>query len=130
MRRVTALSMIAPLALLGCVAFAAGAGLSNPTKAVTEPPSDWSTYHNSELGVELRYPTTWQADSSGNTIYSGLDGFFQLTAAESVNPSAEANCEEVLRANSHKQDRFGQEPALELLKVHSQPACLPDPAFS
>jgi hypothetical protein len=93
------------------------------------PITTWQTYTSPAFRVSVQYPSNWLPDQSGDAIYSGPDGFFQITSVESLGPSAKAVCElslQNLQTNPNKSEvlEFGQQPTLEILQVDQQPACL------
>lgn len=61
----------------------------------------------------------------GNAVYSGEDGFFQITASRMGWPTAKEDCENAVEVNhSGKANDYGTSPTLEILQVDDQPACL------
>jgi TolB protein len=93
------------------------------------PTADWIPYSSATFQVSLSYPPNWLLDRSGNALYSGPDGFFQITSVESLGPSAQAICQlfvQNIQTNPTKPDalQFGRQPTLEILRVDQQPACL------
>jgi TolB protein len=89
------------------------------------PIAKWITYTSEAFLISLRYPDYWQIDKTGDADYSGIDGFFQITAVHMLTPTAISACNLELQANMGKGgNRYGATPTLEILQVDNQPACL------
>jgi TolB protein len=126
--------LLSILLLTGCQALPSPAPLTSdqtPTSApaATMVVANWLPYSSSKFSVSLRYPPNWQLDTSGNAVYSGPDGFFQITAVESLGPSAKAICELFVQNIQTNPDKpgileYGRQPALQILQIDHQPACL------
>ena len=99
--------------------------LPAPTSLEVSPTSNWKTYTSESFLVTLKYPEYWTIDTSGNAVYSGQDGFFQLSASSMGWPTAKEDCENAVQVNhSGKAKDYGTNPTLEILQVDHQPACL------
>lgn len=95
------------------------------TQSLPSPTPTWKTYTDNTLFVALEYPPDWKIDNSGNAVYSGADGFFQITAVALFGPSADAACELEIQNNMGKEgNRYGAKPTQETLQVDGQHACL------
>ncbi len=100
----------------------------------TSPSTTWQPYTSPTFDVNVQYPSNWKLDSSGNAIFSGPDGFFQISASESLGLSAVAFCQETLHnietLDPAKPDLMGlgRHPAMETLSVDEQPACILTPS--
>ena len=89
------------------------------------PTSNWKTYISKAFFVSLRYPEYWSFYNTGSAVYSGTDGFFQLTAVGLLSLSAKEDCELELQNNMGKEgNRYGSKPTMEILQVDYQQACL------
>jgi TolB protein len=93
------------------------------------PGADWLPYASSSFSLNVRYPPNWQLDTSGNAVYRGPDGFFQITTVWSFGPSAKAICQilvDNIQTNPESLDvlEFGRQPAQEILQIDGQTACL------
>jgi TolB protein len=88
--------------------------------------SKWSTYTSDSFLVTLKYPADWDIHNEGYDVYSGRDGFFQLSASSIAAPTAKEWCELEVQHNPDKTGfyRYGTKPTMEVLKVDQQPACL------
>ena len=87
--------------------------------------SDWNTYTSKLFLVTLKYPANWEIDNEGNAVYSGKDGFFQISASSMSGLTAKEMCENAIQINnSGKENNYGTNPTMEILQVDSQPACL------
>ncbi|MGC1376985.1 MAG: hypothetical protein WA821_12210 [Anaerolineales bacterium] len=89
--------------------------------------SNWATYtDDQDFFVTLKYPADWQIDNTGNSVYSGPDGFFQISAVGLAPPSfAKPACEMELQSNRGKEgSRYGSRPTMEILRVDQQSACV------
>ena len=96
------------------------------SKSIT---SNWNTYTSELFLVTLKYPAYWEIDNAGNAVYSGKDGFFQLSASSISGLTAKEMCENVIQINkSGKDNNYGTNPTIEILQVDNQPACLVLPA--
>jgi len=99
--------------------------LPTPTSLEVSPTSNWKTYTSETFLVTLKYPEYWTVDNTGNAVYSGQDGFFQLSASSMGWPTAKEACENEIQVNhSGKINNYGTNPTLEILQVDHQPACL------
>ena len=97
--------------------------ISTPFKE--SPTSTWETYTSETFLVSLKYPDYWTNDTTGNAVYSGQDGFFQLSASSAGWPTVKEDCENAVQVNhSGKANNYGTNPTLEILQVDHQPACL------
>src|SRR5215216_861068 len=91
--------------------------------------SDWNTYTSELFLVSLKYPAYWEINHEGNAVYSGKDGFFQLSASSMSGLSAKEMCENNVQINnSGKINDYGTKPVIEILQVDDQPACLVSPS--
>ncbi len=91
--------------------------------------SDWNIYTSKLFLVSLKYPADWEIDHEGNAVYSGKDGFFQLSASSMSGLTAKEMCENDIQINnSGKENDYGTNPTMEILQVDNQPACLVLPA--
>ncbi len=96
-----------------------------PTLIEVPQETNWKTYTSEIFGVSLKYPEYWELDNSGAAVYSGKDGFFQITAAGLAAPTARELCEDYTqRPLSWKLMDYGSNPSMEILQVDGQPACL------
>lgn len=96
-----------------------------PTLIQVPQVTNWKTYTSEKFSVSLKYPENWELDNSGDAVYSGQDGFFQITAAGSAGPTAKGLCEDYTqRPLSWKLMDYGSNPSMEILQVDDQPACL------
>ena len=103
---------------------------SFPVVTITPSISNWKTYTSQDFHISLKYPGYWQVDNTGSAVFSGDDGFFQLTANGLEPPDAQAACEREIQNNNGKEgDRYGSKPTLEILQVDNQPACLVYPSI-
>jgi hypothetical protein len=87
----------------------------------------WKTYTSSTFHVSVQYPSNWHPDSSGQALYSGPDGFFNITAAASLAPTAQIACQITLGdAQTHNglEPQFGHQPTMQIVQIDLQPACL------
>lgn len=75
-----------------------------PVGLPTPVPASWQIYTNDGLHIQLRFPSTWKADSP--TRYQGPDGYFEL--ARENYPLDDASC--VVEANRDKPNRYGAFP--------------------
>ena len=99
--------------------------LPAPISLEVSPTSNWETYTSETFLVTLKYPEYWTVDNTGNAVYSGQDGFFQLSASSMGWPTAKEACENEIQVNhSGKAKDYGTNPTLEILQVDHQPACL------
>ena len=93
-----------------------------PTLIQVPQVTHWKTYTSENFGVSLNYPEYWEFDNSGAAVYSGPDGFFQITAAGSAVPTARGLCEDYTqRPLSWKLMDYGSNPSMEILQVDDQP---------
>ncbi|MEO7840035.1 MAG: hypothetical protein ABIU06_11860 [Anaerolineales bacterium] len=100
-----------------------------PTSFEVLPESNWKTYNSEIFGVTLKYPEYWELDNNGNAVYSGQDGFFQISASSMAAPTAKEVCKNDVQANnSGRVNNYGTNPTMEILHVDRQPACLVIPA--
>jgi TolB protein len=97
-----------------------------PTSAIGSMTSEWKAYTSDTFLVTLKYPADWDTHHEGYDVYSGQDGFFQLSATSIATPTAKEWCELEVQHNPDKTGfyRYGTKPAMEVLKVDTQPACL------
>lgn len=91
------------------------------------PPTPMTTYTSAQLGITLQYPAAWQATESGDYLFTGDDGFFNLTRSDSKTQTAKDACIAEEEANK-KDHRYGQKPTLRLLTIDEQPACMLTPS--
>lgn len=91
------------------------------------PPTQMATYSSAQLGVTLQYPAAWQPSESGDYLFIGDDGFFNLTRSDSKTQTAKDACIAEEEANK-KDHRYGTQPTLRLLTVDGQPACMLTPS--
>ena len=94
--------------------------------AIESITSNWNVYTSDSFLVTLKYPANWETNNDGYTVYSGQDGFFQLSASSIATPTAKEWCELEMQHNPDKTGvyRYGTKPTMEILKVNNQPACL------
>jgi len=78
----------------------------SPVGLPTPVPTSWQTYTNAALHVQLRFPSTWKADSPSR--FHGPEGYFEL-AGENY-PFDDADC--VVEANRDKPNRYGAFPSV------------------
>jgi TolB protein len=123
--------LVATLNLVSCSPSTKPAQIESPIPTITStstlraPTSNWKTYTSETFLVTLKYPEYWTADTKGNALYSGQDGFFQLSASGLSGPTAKEDCENAVQVNlSGKTNDYGTNPTLEILQVDHQPACL------
>ena len=90
-------------------------------------PTPMTTYTSAQLGITLQYPAAWQATDSGDYLFAGDDGFFNLTRSDSKTQTAKDACIAEEEANK-KDHRYGQKPTLRLLTIDGQPACMLTPS--
>ncbi len=91
------------------------------------PPTPMTTYTSAQLGILLQYPAAWQATESGDYLFAGDDGFFNVTRSDSKTQTAKDACIAEEEANK-KDHRYGQKPTLRLLTIEGQPACMLTPS--
>jgi hypothetical protein len=97
------------------------------TLATVTPSPTWKTYTSPTFHVSVQYPPNWHPDNSGQALYSGPDGFFNITAAANLAPTAQIACQITLGdAQTHNglQPQFGHQPTMQLVQVDHQAACL------
>jgi hypothetical protein len=94
-----------------------------PTASASAVLSQWSVYTDTQLKVTVSYPANWQKDDTGEAMYKGIDGFFQLSAVASEAPTAAEICTDDIDGN-RKDYQYGTSPSLQYLVVDGQPACL------
>ncbi|HVN56462.1 MAG TPA: WD40 repeat domain-containing protein [Anaerolineaceae bacterium] len=94
-----------------------------PVAPTPTPDPIWNTYLSTYFQISLKFPKAWQEDPSGNGIFRGPDGYFQIAASGSAPPDPMKACELELRDNAREQ-RYGMAPTLEALTIDHQPACL------
>jgi hypothetical protein len=87
------------------------------------PPTPMETYASTQLGITLRYPAAWQSGASTDYLFSGEDGFFNVTRSMNQDQTAKEACEAEQVANE-KNHAYGQHPTLRLLTIDDQPACM------
>jgi len=93
--------------------------------AVVTITSDWNTYTSELFLVTLKYPASWEVSNEGSAVYSGQDGFFQISASSLSGLTANEMCENDIQLNqSGKVNNYGTNPTMEILQVDNQPACL------
>ncbi len=98
-------------------------------QVAASPEPNWKIYTSEIFGVTLKYPEYWELGNNGEAVYSGQDGFFQISASSMSAPTAKEACEDDIQANhSGKENNYGTNPTMEILQVDSQPACLVLPA--
>ena len=107
------------------IVFAPASGGVNPPlpSGTQSPASQTATFMSSQLGITMQYPTAWRAGKSGEYLYGGDDGFFNITAVGTGWPTAQAACESEAKAD-RKDNQYGKQPAVEVLQIDGQPACL------
>ena len=99
----------------------------SPSPTFAHLPTTWKTYTDTTFLISLEYPANWKIDTTGNAVYSGEDGFFQITAGGLMGPSAKPICEMLIQLSMDrpdKENRFGRKPTMETLQVDGQNACL------
>jgi len=117
--------LVVPLQFVSCSPIRTTIPTTTSTSILPALTSNWKTYSSETFLVTLKYPEYWTIDTTGNTVYSGQDGFFQLSASSMGWPAAKENCENAIQVNrSGKANDYGTTPSLELLQVDHQPACL------
>lgn len=87
----------------------------------------WKTYTSPTFHVSVRYPPNWHPDSSSQALYSGPDGFFNITAAASLAPTAQIACQITLdssQTHNGLEPQFGHQPTMQVVQVDHQAACL------
>lgn len=85
----------------------------------------WKTYTSETFLITLKYPAYWNVNEEGYAVFSGQDGFFQITASSIAAPTAKEWCELIMQNSLGKNIyRYGTKPTMEVLKVDNQPACL------
>jgi hypothetical protein len=87
----------------------------------------WKTYTSPTFHVSVQYPPNWHPDSSGQALYSGPDGFFSITAAVSLAPTAQVACQITLdssQMHNGLEPQFGHQPTMQSVQIDRQPACL------
>jgi len=114
--------------LASCAPAAKAVSTSTPQ---SEPPatesirSNWNMYTSELFLVTLKYPAYWEINNEGYAIYSGRDGFFQISASSISGFTAKEMCENDIQVNnSGKVNNYGTNPTMEILQVDNQPACL------
>ena len=104
-------------------------GSQSEVPATASTSSDWNTYTSELFLVTLKYPANWEINNEGYAVYSGQDGFFQISASSISGLTAKEMCENDLQLNnSGKVNNYGTNPTIEILQVDNQPACLILPA--
>ena len=91
--------MLVAVILGSCSPATLTANLPTQTPLEESPISNWETYTSETFLVTLKYPEYWTVDHTGNAVYSGQDGFFQLTASSMGWPTAKEACENVIQVN-------------------------------
>lgn len=93
---------------------------------IESPTSTWNTYTSELFLITLKYPAYWNTNDEGYAVFSGQDGFFQISASSIAASTAKEWCELEIQHNPDKMGiyRYGTKPMLEVLKVDNQPACL------
>src|SRR5829696_8881312 len=56
--------------------------------AIESITSNWNVYTGDLFLVTLKYPANWETNNEGYAVYSGQDGFFQLSASSIATPTA------------------------------------------
>ena len=59
--------------------------------------SDWNTYTSELFLVTLKYPAYWEINNEGYAVYSGQDGFFQISSSSISGLTVKETCENVLK---------------------------------
>jgi TolB protein len=83
------------------------------------PGSSTQRYTSSTYRVSLGYPSNWQATKGYEERFSGADGFFQLSAAQSSTLQDACNS-----TAQHKLKPYGSRPQVQRLQIQGRPACL------
>ena len=92
------------------------------TESIT---SNWNTYTSELFLVTLKYPAYWEINNEGYAVYSGQDGFFQISSSSISGLTVKEMCENEIQVNnSGKENNYGANPTMETLQVDNQPACL------
>ena len=117
-----------PVAKVNPAAFSMSTSQSDvpATQSIT---SGWITYSSELFLVTLKYPAYWEINTDGSAVYSGQDGFFQISTSSLSGLTAKEMCENDIQINnSGKVNNYGTNPTMEILQVDHQPACLVLPA--
>ena len=77
--------------------------------------SDWNTYTSELFLVTLQYPAYWEFNNDGDAVYSGQDGFFQISASSLSGLTANEMCENDIQLNkTGKINNYGTNPTMEV----------------
>ena len=91
----------------------------NQKQVPPRPASSTQRYTSPTYHVTLGYPKNWQPTEGYEARFSGSNGFFQVTAAQS------ATLQEVCNSTAqHRLKPYGNRPQVQRLQIQSRPACL------
>ena len=91
----------------------------NQKQVPLRPSSSAQRYTSPNYQITLGYPKNWQPTQGYEERFSGSDGFFQVTAAQSSTLQDACNS-----TAQHRLKPYGNRPQVQRLQIKGRPACL------